>query len=373
VDCEKFDRIVLDLLYEELDELTSAAAKRHLEHCARCRSIAAGLRATREIGVLSLVDPPEGLEQSIIAAERRFSERLPLGKRVGRALSIMAGYAMRPQLAMAALLLLMIGSGLLFLRAQPGDRSNILVTERGVPESDDDTQSVIAKKAAAPAARAAASHGSPHAEELSARRDRTSAAEARPEPARALAAAPAPSVEATDQGLADKSASDPATGDESIAYDAAVAIYRDGRYSEAEQHFEEIASRGGPHAGPAALFAAQALRMVSGCPAAGPRFEEIQSRYRGSDVSADAAWQAADCYRSLSNTARAREKYQELIGEVRYRARAEAAIAELDQREAESEIVARRAAKARAATPPAAAGAPVPAKPDPKAGARGIE
>jgi len=26
VDCEKFDRIVLDLLYDELDELTTAAA-----------------------------------------------------------------------------------------------------------------------------------------------------------------------------------------------------------------------------------------------------------------------------------------------------------------------------------------------------------
>ncbi len=39
MDCEKFDRVVLDLLYEELDELTAAAARRHMEHCARCRGI----------------------------------------------------------------------------------------------------------------------------------------------------------------------------------------------------------------------------------------------------------------------------------------------------------------------------------------------
>jgi hypothetical protein len=69
VDCEKFDRIVLDLLYEELDEITSAAAERHVEHCTRCRAIVNGLRATREVGALPSVDPPDGLELRILAAE----------------------------------------------------------------------------------------------------------------------------------------------------------------------------------------------------------------------------------------------------------------------------------------------------------------
>jgi len=102
VDCEKFDRIVLDLLYDELDELTSAAARRHMEHCARCRSIGSGLRATRQVGMLPLLDAPEGLELAILEAERQATELLPLGKRLGRGLSLLAGYAMRPQLAMAA-------------------------------------------------------------------------------------------------------------------------------------------------------------------------------------------------------------------------------------------------------------------------------
>ncbi len=121
MDCEKFDRIVLDLLYDELDELTHAAAKRHMEHCARCRAIGSGLRATREVGVLPLVEPPDGLELRILEAEQRATQLLPVGKRLGRGLSLLAGYAMRPQLAMAALLMLAIGSSLFFLRAQPGE------------------------------------------------------------------------------------------------------------------------------------------------------------------------------------------------------------------------------------------------------------
>jgi len=122
VDCERFDRIVLDYLYDELDELTAAAAKRHVEQCARCRGIVAGLRATREVGALPLVDPPEGLELRILDAERQVRERLPMKQRAGRAVSVLAGYAMRPQLAMAALLLLAIGSGLVFFRQRPNDR-----------------------------------------------------------------------------------------------------------------------------------------------------------------------------------------------------------------------------------------------------------
>ncbi|HEY8944244.1 MAG TPA: zf-HC2 domain-containing protein, partial [Polyangiaceae bacterium] len=137
MDCEKFDRVMLDLFYEELDEITSAAARRHTEHCTRCRDISVRLRATREVGALPLVDPPEGLEQRILLAERRVRAELPARQRFGRAISVLAGYAMRPQLAMAALLLLVIGSSLLLLRGRPGEQQNVLVTERGVPESEE--------------------------------------------------------------------------------------------------------------------------------------------------------------------------------------------------------------------------------------------
>ena len=35
MDCEKFESTLLDELYDELDEVTSAAAKRHVSGCSR--------------------------------------------------------------------------------------------------------------------------------------------------------------------------------------------------------------------------------------------------------------------------------------------------------------------------------------------------
>lgn len=375
MDCEKFDRIVLDLLYDELDELTCAAAKRHMEHCARCRSIGSGLRATREVGMLPLLDTPEGLELRILDAERHATELLPLGKRFGRGLSLLAGYAMRPQLAMAALLMLMIGSSLLFLRAQPGDREHVLVTERGVPESDNDSVAVLPKKADSPAnesARAAA-RPSVRAEDAAPRRERA-LVEPKPElhvlapPVEAQPApAPAPLGGGVTQGFANAPTDDKAedstteaSGDTDASYNAAMAAYRDGRYSEAQRRFAGIASQGGAHAAAAALYEVQALRMVSGCPTAAPRFEDIHSRYPGA-IGSDAAWQAADCFRSLGELSRARQDYQDLMSDANYKARAQDAIAELDLRASDQELAARKATAALAkgkasagASPPAA-------------------
>ena len=40
MDCEKCEPLLLDELYGELDELTSAAVRRHVGGCARCGEIA---------------------------------------------------------------------------------------------------------------------------------------------------------------------------------------------------------------------------------------------------------------------------------------------------------------------------------------------
>jgi TolA-binding protein len=378
VDCEKFDRIVLDLLYDELDELTTAAAKRHMEHCARCRAIGSGLRATREVGALPLVEAPEGLELRILQAEEQATQLLPIGKRLGRGLSLLASYAMRPQVSMAALLMLMIGSSLFFLRAQPGDREHVLVTERGVPETDNETVTILPKKAEAPEpARAPAPVAtvpapSPRADAVARRASPPEAKGDAPPTTTPLAGqyATAPRFEAARDGSevgfgsADKASegsAEPST-DSDASYDAAMAAYRDGRYSEAQHRFDEIASSGGPHAANAALYGAQALRRVSGCPTAAPRFEEVHTRYPGS-VGSDAAWQAADCYRSLGDLARARQTYDQLSSDPSYKSRAKEAIAELDQRVADQEIAAKRAAAAAAATAPAAAAKAKPSAP----------
>src|SRR5882757_5180204 len=137
MDCEKFDQIIIDAVYDELDELTLAAAKRHADGCKHCQASLSGLRATRKIGILPLVEAPVGLEPRVLQAAREAHRNLPWPKRVGRAISWAGSYAMRPQMAMAALLLLMLGSSIIFVRAKPdrtGALSRISVTERGVPE-----------------------------------------------------------------------------------------------------------------------------------------------------------------------------------------------------------------------------------------------
>ncbi len=136
MDCETFERIVLDRVFLELDDLTTGAAQRHVAHCSRCRTIEVGLRATRDVCRLPQVVPMEGFAECVVARERQIHAGLPLRQRVNRAVSVLASYAMRPQPTMAALLLLMIGASLFLVRARPAERDLVQVTERGVPEVD---------------------------------------------------------------------------------------------------------------------------------------------------------------------------------------------------------------------------------------------
>jgi hypothetical protein len=321
MDCERFERVVLELLYDELDELTAASARRHLEHCARCQAIAAGLRATREVGALPLVDPPEGLELRILEAERNARSRLPLRQRVGRAVSVLAGYAMRPQLAMAALLLLAIGSSLIFLRGRPGDRETVQVTERG-SEGESDTVAILPVPAA-PA---------PEAQPLA-----SSAAQSK-----------AGEPKAVGLGVVSE-----AEGDS--AYDSAKASFRDGRYGEARRQFEEVAARGGSQAAEAALFAAQSAKNGESCAVAVALFDQVAARYPGTRPGYEATWSAANCYETLGDLERARRSYQALLDDPDYGERAKNQLAQLERGEQPAEVAAR---KVRAASRPAAAAKP---------------
>jgi TolA-binding protein len=376
VDCEKFDQIVLDLLYEELDEITSAAAKRHMEHCARCKEIGAKLRATREVGALPRLDAPEGLELRILAAERQARRELPARQRVGRAVSMLAGYAMRPQLAMAALLLLVIGSSLVLLRTRPGEQKSMLVTERGVPEGEPETVAVV-PRAAAPRDATKAKLADAPAEE---RRAEAKSAAERPAQAAATTAAPkAEPAPSHSDDFGDNSSVGARATDSDRAYEDALSAYRDRRYDEAQRRFSDVATRGGENAASAALYAAQSARARSGCPTATPLFDEVYRRYPDSSPGREAAWQAAGCYRTLGDFERARQEYELLLQTPGYADRAQAALASLGDVEP-SEVVAKRAAATRekagaasagpanaraGAAAPAAPAAPVPAKPSP--------
>ncbi len=340
MDCERFDRVVLELLYDELDELTAAAARRHLEHCARCRGILAGLRATREVGALPLVDPPDGLELRILDAERQLHGHLPLDKRVGRAVSVLAGYAMRPQLAMAATLLLVIGAGLFFFRGRPSGHDTVSVTERGVAENDPEPVTVLPKGAAQDPGNDA--HGALSAAP-EARRAEPTATPAPQRPALEATAA-APIVEgAKDDGATDG------------VYQSALAAYHAARYKEARQQFESVVARGGAQAPEAALYAAQATRSGEGCGAAAPLFDQVSLHYPGTHAGYEATWEAAGCYQTLGDTEKARRSYQALLDETGYAARARSALMALDRIEGTAEVATRKApAKAAEKAPPQA-------------------
>src|SRR5580692_2788068 len=116
MDCERFEATLIDELYGELDELTSAATKRHAAGCARCATLLGGLRATRRVAVLPQVEPSADLEDRILAAAKDAQKVVPIGRKVSRAISWAGSWAMRPQTAMAAVFILMVGSSVLFVR-----------------------------------------------------------------------------------------------------------------------------------------------------------------------------------------------------------------------------------------------------------------
>lgn len=330
MDCEKFDKAALDLLYEELDELTGAAARRHVEHCSRCGAIFAQMRATRAVGVLPRLSPPADLQERILRMEREARTGLPFRERAGRAISVMAGYAMRPQLAMAALLLLMIGSSFLFLRSKPGDADSVRVTERGIQEADESVAIVPLPESA--------SRRTPS-----------------PIPASKNEAPAAAEPEQKKVALADEASKASADGEvaesENDPFDEALSMYRKGQYKMAEEKFDAIASAGGPEAASASLYSAQSARNRAGCSEAARKFDDVQQANAGTNVGYEAAWDAATCYKELGQIDRARRHYESLLEVAAYAERAQHALDKLDSGLGTA-VASRRAAAAR---PPAEA------------------
>ena len=144
MDCEKFDPLLLDELYEELDEVTSAAVKRHVSGCARCAAGLNGMRSTRRhTAALPMLEMPAGLEDRILSSVKEAQKVVPIQSRAARALSWAGNWAMRPQTAMAAVFLLMIGTSAFVIRSRPSNHAGaggsgegvaaVSVTEKGEP------------------------------------------------------------------------------------------------------------------------------------------------------------------------------------------------------------------------------------------------
>ena len=269
MDCEKFETHVIDALYDELDEVTHAAMKRHMDGCSRCASVMSGLRATREVGVLPIEEPSDDLEERILEAATAIQKKAPWHRKVVRGIAWAGSHAMRPQLAMAAVLVLMLGSSLLLLRAKPGTAgvAPIRVTERGVPEPD---------------------RGEPFAEPPPPAVARAAAETAMASPT-AAATAGEGSEGDVDRKRAEKSKDE---GDKDVASAGAGAT--DGK--EATD----------------ALAEARAAKSRSGCEAAVGKYDDVGSRFPRTPSAAAAMWEAAECYKSMGEGSKAREIFMAL-------------------------------------------------------------
>ncbi|MBW2525825.1 MAG: zf-HC2 domain-containing protein [Deltaproteobacteria bacterium] len=314
MNCETFDLHLMDALYDELDEVTTAAMKQHAESCARCASIETGMRATLEVGVLPLEQPSDDLEDRILAAAEAAQRRAPWHRKVMLGLSWAGSHAMRPQLAMAALLVLVLGSSLLLLRARPGSVAvtPVKVTERGVPMPAAADPSAVAAEPGDDRESPAATLGSAAAEAEDGEPEALASAEAQAEQDEQLAA------KAGDDTAADADAEET---DEQ--FERAMANYRAGKHGEAQKDFAAIHRRGGPKAAVAALYEARTVRWQSGCRPALSYYGTVRNQHGASPYAADAAWEQADCHKLLGEVAKANDIYEQLAGsDSNYRARA---------------------------------------------------
>jgi hypothetical protein len=374
VDCEKFENLLIDELYGELDEVTSAAVRRHAAGCARCGALLSGLRATRKVAALPVEEPSSDLEDRILSAVREQQKVLPLRARFAVALSRAGAWAMRPQTAMAAVFLVVIGTSFVLVQSRqsaPGMMKAASNAE-GAP---------VAAQAAPPGAMASAyaletkESSFAHGVEEKKLNDQPMATTAPAtlaanEPANGLAKDKAGSdgdgfldnrgrggggtggsAEQQDREIANAApvagarrpmaiTSEPSASDATKTevraqaqaaaptFGAARQAYDAHRYDDARTQWDQL-SGADPNA---ALWAGRAERAKNGgaCTAAAiQRFESARTHApSGSAIANDATLEAAHCYRANGNIDLARARLSSLLSQPGYAANAQN---ELDQ------------------------------------------
>ncbi len=372
MDCERFDGVALDLVEDDgrRDARAVEDAKRHAEGCTRCAAALRSLRAAREAVSLPALPLPDGLEARIMAAARGREREARSGwwQRLDLFISRAGAYAMRPQPAMALVLLLMVGSSVFLLRARPDGAARVVITERGVPipraEEKADERPAAATETAAPAATATAAPPAALAQRgdddravakmegareargggadgytapkgAAAPADEPAADQApalarRATEAPAAAAAPPPPAAAR----AESAAAAPGAPGADATFSAAMDDYRAKRFAEAQRGFDLIVHEGGAQAPLAALYAARSARYTGGCAAAVTRFDAVANRFTGTSIATEAMWDGALCYRELGQNERSRQLFLALRRVAGYRDRVDRELAELDQRPA---------------------------------------
>jgi len=345
VDCEKFETLLIDELYGELDEVTSAAVRRHAAGCARCGALLSGLRATRKVAALPVEEPSADLEDRILSAVREQQKVLPFRARAAMAISRAGAWAMRPQTAMAAVFLVVIGTSFVLVQSRKS-APQAAANAEGAPVAASAAPTAMASALALESRESAFAHG---------------VVEQKEAPGHLAPAAPSLAMnEPSVDGLLDKAKDEEklknddlaanaqtiaGAGDQSATLGAsraggsgggaagpraqaeaseapkptggsfreAQSAYDTRRYDDARSQWDQLA----PTDPNASLWAGRAERAKAGCDqAALTRFESARSRTTpGSTVWNDATLEAARCYRDLGDTATARARYAALLSQ----------------------------------------------------------
>ncbi|MCL2725605.1 MAG: zf-HC2 domain-containing protein [Polyangiaceae bacterium] len=350
MECEKFEPLLLDELYDELDEVTSAAVKRHVAGCSRCASILNGMRSTRRLVDIPMVEPPPELEDRILAAARD-ARQTQRPHSIWREVFSRAGsWAMRPQTAMAAVFLLMIGSSAFLLRSSRDARppeAEVSVVVRGEPAKAAADHDSLDEKAAA------AAHGptvpaggaapgmvpTPTAPAAAADKTASGAYDLAPKQApspEALATAEAPAAVANEKVMKRSApalmppvrAEIPVSDQGQEAFSNGMTAYRARNLGEATRQFDLAAAQNGDQN--AAIWAARSTKDQNGCAAALGRYDAVAQNAAGTQSGNDALFEAANCQIALGQTDAARAKLQRLLAVPEYEARARQALENLD-------------------------------------------
>ena len=139
MDCEKCEDLLLDELYGELDDVTSALVRRHVAGCSRCNATLSDMKGTRElVSSFPVVPAPSSLEDRIFAAEKEaskvHSDSEPRGGSCARRRVRRGTLGDEAANSDGGALLLMIGSTTFLLKGRSTTHSSaITVAQEGAP------------------------------------------------------------------------------------------------------------------------------------------------------------------------------------------------------------------------------------------------
>ncbi len=350
MDCERLDEISVELAYGELDARAVVEAEQHMLGCERCAGLVARLRKGREAaGMLELEEPSSMLEARILAVAGTEKPPASLPRRTGRLLSRAGAWATRPQIAMAAVLVLMVGSSVMLLRGGGSPRKEKVIDEgkpiaaveaEGATGAPANAVPKVAKPsamtksepaaAAAPAevpGQAAALDGKDDLAKNEKKKDK-GLAEDEQQGAKlgGKGGAAGSGKESADDGYGDSptdkktaakkaavpgapmattTTATPTISGAASGYDTAMAAYNESRWADAAKGFDAAAAAG-ERPSSSLLFAARAHRADSHCDKALTRFQKILAVYGTSADAPNAALEGGQCAKQLGDLETAR-------------------------------------------------------------------